>query len=262
MQLTHYQVPAWHSQAGLTHGFLGRGGGNSLPPYAGLNVSYRVGDDASTVRDNVCDMKKALGLHNSRIVTMDQCHGDHIIDVTEPTKEAGRGDAMVTRMPGLFLGVLTADCTPILLWSSTQSEQLAAVVHAGWRGTLAGLVAKTVAHIEDRYGIGPTELHCALGPTIDACCYEVGDDVAGPLTQKWGAIAERATRMVKDRVHVDLRQLNTALLKHAGVPDQQITHVGPCTACTPAELFSHRRETKAGILRTGRQMSVIGWSHG
>lgn len=260
MKLTHYQVPAWHSQGDLVHGFLGCGGGKSLPPYAGLNLSTRVGDDPSAVKDNVCDMKKALGLHNVRIVTMDQCHGDDIIDVTEPSKEAGIGDAMVTSLPGLFLGVLTADCTPILFWSATRRTRLTAVVHAGWRGTLAGLVAKMVAHIEKHYGVEPTALHCALGPTIDGCCYEVGDDVAGPLTTKWGATAARATRMVKDHIHVDLRQLNAALLEAAGVPGQQITRVGPCTACTPAEFFSHRRATKAGTLQTGRQMSVIGWS--
>lgn len=260
MKLTHYQVPAWHSRADLTHAFLGRGGGKSLLPYAGLNLSYRVGDDPTLVRDNVCAMKKALGLDDSLIVTMDQCHGDHIIDVTVPTKEAGAGDAMVTRLPGLFLGVVTADCVPILLWSATRQEKLAAVVHAGWRGTLAGLAAKTVAHIEDRYNVAPAALHCALGPTIDACCYEVGDDVASPLIQQWGASAERSIRTVNGNIHLDLRSLNAALLEDAGVPGPQINHVGPCTACTPAEFFSHRRATKTQIPRTGRQMSVIGWS--
>jgi len=259
MELTQYQVPAWHSQTGLVHGFLGRGGGRSLPPYAGLNLSYRVGDDPSAVKHNVCDMKKALGLHDLHIVTMDQCHGDHIIDVTEPRQEAGAGDAMVTSIPGLFLGVLTADCTPILFWSSTGREKLTAVVHAGWRGTLAGLAAKVVKHIEDRYGVGPAALQCAVGPTINACCYEVGDDVAGLLTKKWGANAERSIRMVNGRIHVDLKKLNAALLVDAGVPGQQIGSAGPCTACSPNEFFSHRRETKAKIPRTGRQMSLIGW---
>ena len=145
---------------------------------------------------------------------------------------------MVTSTPGLFLGVLTADCTPILFWSPTRGAKLAAVVHAGWRGTLAGLAAKMVAHIADRYGVGPTSLQCALGPTIDACCYEVGDDVAGPLAEKWGANAKKSIGTVKGRIHVDLRKLNAALLADAGVPGHQISSVGPCTACTPNEFFS------------------------
>ena len=167
---------------------------------------------------------------------------------------------MITRTPGLFLGVLTADCTPILFWSTVHGEKLAAVVHAGWRGTLAGLAAKMVAYIADRYGVEPTSLQCALGPTIDACCYEVGDDVAGPLTMKWGPHARRSIETVQGRIHLNLRKLNRALLVDAGVPDQQISSVGPCTACTPNEFFSHRRETKRQIPRTGRQMSLIGWS--
>jgi polyphenol oxidase len=260
MQLTHYQVPAWHSHADLIHGFLGRGGGRSRHPYAGLNLSHRVGDDASVVKDNVCDMKKSLGLHDLRIVTMNQCHGDRIIDVNEPKKDAGQGDAMVTSTPGLFLGVLTADCAPILFWSATGGQKLAAVVHAGWRGTLKGLAAKMVAHIEDRYGVEPASLQCALGPTIDACCYEVGADVAGSLMKQWGANAAKSIRTVNDRIHLELKTLNAALLADAGVPGQQISSIGPCTACTPGEFFSHRRETKAQIPRTGRQMSLIGWS--
>jgi len=212
------------------------------------------------VEDNVSDVERMLGLRERRIVTMKQCHGNRIIDVTEPKEDAGEGDAMVTSIPGWFLGVLTADCTPILLWSATRGQKLAAVVHAGWRGTLAGLAAKMVAHIEDRYGMDPASLHCALGPTIDACCYEVGADVAGPLTKQWGASAKKSIRTVNGRIHVDLKTLNAALLADAGVPGRQISSIGPCTACTPREFFSHRRETKARIPRTGRQMSLIGWS--
>jgi len=259
MKLTHYQVLEWDAEKGLVHGFFGRGGGSSRPPYSGLNASYHVGDDLSAVKKNVCDMKQELGLHDLPITTMHQRHGDRIIDVTERVKEAGEGDAMVACSPGSFLGVLTADCTPMLLWSKSGERKVAAVVHAGWRGTLAGLSAKVVGHLEKRYGVEPASLHCALGPTIEACCYEVGADVAGPLAKRWGETVNGHIRIVNERTYLDLKGLNAALLGETGIPQHQIHSIGPCTACTPGEFFSHRRETKAQIPQTGRQMSLIGW---
>ena len=109
-------------------------------------------------------MKGAVGMAGTRMVTMRQRHGDTILDVAEPCKEAGEGDAMVTDAPGVFLGVLTADCVPIVCWARTSDRRVAAVIHAGWRGTLAGVALKTVRHIESRYGTAPGELACALGP--------------------------------------------------------------------------------------------------
>ena len=115
MDITSLKVPSWEKHAGLLHGFMGRRGGKSVGPYAGLNVSYRVGDDAKVVSQNVCDMKLAIGIHDGRVVTMKQVHGDDIVEVADTNiKEAGAADAMVTAQPNVFLGVLTADCVPIL----------------------------------------------------------------------------------------------------------------------------------------------------
>ena len=144
MDLTVYRVPAWDAEPGLRHGFLGRNGGNSQGAYASLNVSFGVGDDPQAVKDNYCDMKARVGMTGTRMVTMQQRHGDRVIDVAEPCKDAGEGDAMVTDAPGVYLGVLTADCVPILCWARTPERRLAAVIHAGWRGTLAGVAAKAV----------------------------------------------------------------------------------------------------------------------
>ena len=260
MELTVYQVPDWESEPGLRHGFLGRGGGNSQGAYAGLNVSFGVGDDPQTVKDNYCDMKRTVGMAGTRMVTMGQRHGDTIIDVAGPCKDAGEGDAMVTDAPGVFLGVLTADCVPIVCWARTSKGRLAAVIHAGWRGTLAGLVMKTVRHIESRYGAEAQDLWCALGPAIGPCCYEIGPDVSGPLLRKWGDKAEASLRHGDGKTTLDLRQLNAALLAAAGVREERIASAGPCTACSPAEFFSYRRESRNGDGVTGRQASFIGWS--
>ena len=260
MEMTVYRVPEWEAEPGLRHGFLGRGGGNSRGAFAGLNVSFTVGDDPQAVKDNYCDMKRAVGMAGTRMVTMRQRHGDHVIDVAEPCKDAGEGDAMVTDAPGVYLGVLTADCAPIVCWARTPRRRLAAVVHAGWRGALAGVAAKTVRHIEERYGTAPEELWCAVGPAIGPCCYEIGADVSGPLLEKWGDKAEASLQRRDGRTFLDLKRLNAALLAGAGVPEERIASAGPCTACNPAEFFSYRRETKNGAGITGRQASFVGWS--
>ena len=162
--------------------------------------------------------------------------------------------------PGVFLGVLTADCVPIVCWARTSKGRLAAVIHAGWRGTLAGLAMKTVRHIASRYGAEAQDLWCALGPAIGPCCYEIGPDVSGPLLRKWGDKAEASLRHGDGKTTLDLRQLNAALLAAAGVREERIASAGPCTACSPAEFFSYRRESRNGDGVTGRQASFIGWS--
>ena len=260
MNLKAYRVPAWETESELKHGFLGRVGGNSQGAYAGLNASFAVGDETRAVNDNYCDMKRAMGMAGTRMVTMQQKHGDNIIDVTESCKNAGEGDAMITSTPGVFLAVLTADCLPIICWARTPRGNLAAVIHAGWRGTLNGVAIKTVQRIHSGHGTNAQDLHCALGPAIGPCCYEIGTDVSDPLLQKWGEKAEPSLKVQRGRTYLDLRMLNVALLAEAGVPVTQIASTGPCTACNPTEFFSYRRESQKGNIVTGRQASFIGWT--
>lgn len=254
MELNWLKVEAWERYDGLLHGFMGRRGGNSVGPYAGLNVSYRVGDDNQVVSQNVCDVKHLVGIHDGKIVTMKQVHGDQIVEVKDKTlKETGEADGMVTRGAGIHLGVLTADCVPILILAP--KHKIVAAVHAGWRGTLMGIAAKMVREFDHRYGVVPEEIEAALGPSIGACCYEVKDDVTEPLREKWGRIADANIQTRDGKSSVDLRQLNRAILESAGVPSKEIFQIGPCTCCAPDEFFSYRREKK----ETGRQMSFIGW---
>jgi hypothetical protein len=254
MDLTWLEVPGWDRRDGLLHGFLGRRGGKSTGRYAGLNLSFRVGDDPQAVKDNICDMKRAVGVHDLRIVTMRQVHGDRILDVKEGSlKEAGEADGMATEERGLFLGVLTADCVPILF--SVSGRPLVAAVHAGWRGTLAGIAAKMVRHLEERYGVRAGLVEAALGPSIGPCCYEVGSDVSTPLVQKWGSLAEASLAGKNGKSVLDLRKLNRAIIESAGIPPTQISEIGPCTGCAAEDFFSYRREKR----ETGRQISFIGW---
>jgi hypothetical protein len=254
MELTWLKVEEWEKNGGPHHGFLGRQGGRSAGTYAGLNVSYEVGDDPAVVKDNFCDLKKAVGLHERSIVTMKQVHGDRVIDVKDKqTKNAGEADGIVTNQPGVFLGVMTADCVPLLF--SCAERKVAAAVHAGWRGTAAGIAQITLRHLRDRYAIGPLEVSVALGPAIGPCCYEIRGDVSIPLVAKWGTLAERCLDSRDGSEYLDLRRLNRLQLEISGVSAGRIFDVGPCTRCSPNEFFSYRGQRG----KTGHQMSFIGW---
>jgi hypothetical protein len=254
MEITCLKVPQWEKYGGLLHGFMGRRGGKSVGAYAGLNTSYRVGDDPKVVSQNVCDMKLAVGIHDGRIVTMRQVHGDSIVEVKDKQlKEAGECDGMVTGECDIYLGVLTADCVPILLIAPKQ--RLAAAVHAGWRGTLAGIAEKTVRLFKSHYNVDADDLEAALGPSIGVCCYEVKDDVADPLMKKWGALTTPSVAVRDGKTFINLSRLNRDILREAGVPGKQLYQVGRCTACSPGDFFSYRREQS----ETGRQISVVGW---
>jgi YfiH family protein len=257
MDITRLKVSEWEKYPGLLHGFMGRRGGKSVGAFAGLNTSYRVGDDPKVVSQNVCDMKLAVGIHDGRIVTMRQVHGDNIVEVKDKQlKEAGECDGMVTAESDIYLGVLTADCVPLLFVAPKQ--RLAAAVHAGWRGTLTGIAEKTVRLFKSQYNVDADDLEVALGPSIGVCCYEVKEDVAGPLMKKWGALTTPSIAVRDGKSFVNLSRLNRDILRAAGVPGKQLFQVGPCTACSPEDFFSYRRVQS----ETGRQMSVVGWRPG
>jgi YfiH family protein len=254
MEITQFKVPQWQNYSGLLHGFTGRQGGKSVGTYSGLNTSYRVGDDPEVVSQNVCDVKLAAGIHDGRVVTMRQVHGDNVLEVSDKKlKEAGEADGMITGERDIFLAVLTADCVPILIVAP--EKKIVAAVHAGWRGTLAGIAEKAVRLLESRYDVAAADLEAALGPSIGACCYEVKENVSGPLMKKWGRLTTPSIRVRESKTYIDLRRLNRDILRAAGIPGTQLHQIGPCTSCATEEFFSYRR---AGG-ETGRQMSLIGW---
>jgi YfiH family protein len=160
---------------------------------------------------------------------------------------------MVTKKPEAFLSVLTADCVPILFVAP--KSKIVAAVHAGWRGTLAGIAPKMVRRFKEQHGVVADEIEAALGPSIGSCCYEVKNDVTEPLRQKWGPLAEASIELRDGKFFVDLKRLNRAILEDTGIPSNQIHQLGSCTSCAKDEFFSYRRD---GI-PTGRQISFIGW---
>jgi hypothetical protein len=251
------RVPEWEQVPQLVHGFGGRRGGCSVGEFAELNLSSAVGDNPDCVRHNWQCLTHAVG-DGLRFVAMRQRHGDACVTVDGDGLGVPEADALVTRTPGVVLCILTADCVPLLLVAP--EWRVAAAVHAGWRGTVLGIARRAVRTLGHRFGVPPSAIHGALGPSIGACCYEVDRDIADAVERRWGAMPEAvATDGSKSRL--DLRLINRALLVGLGVPAGQITSTGPCTRCASDAYFSYRATYRGDAPgRTGRQVSFIGWA--
>jgi hypothetical protein len=252
MHVPRFDVPQWGDFGGLVHGFLGRPQGPGLTT-ACAQLFPDSEDELASVKRNWCTLKTAAGLSRFTVVTARQVHGDAILKVPDGAgRHAGVGDGLMTDAVNVVVGVTAADCVPILLLEP--ARRVAAAVHAGWRGTAAGIAAKVVAEMQGTYRIDPSALHAALGPSIGPCCYEVGREVAAQIERGWKEALWRAWRPNGARGYLDLRALNRAQLVAAGVPEHRIAFVGPCTACHVDWFFSYRKEG-----RTGSQLSFIGW---
>ena len=181
-------------------------------------------------------------------VSLKQVHSD--VSVYADGRAGGRigeGDALITDIPGVMLAVRTADCIPILLVDVRQ--RAVAAVHAGWRGTLRGLAAKTVETMAARFGSRPKDILAALGPGIGPCCYEVGAEVA---IQFRDLFPERTD--LEGRTRLDLAEANRRLLASAGLAGDRVCVAGLCTCCWPEEFFSWRRDRQ----NTQRMAAAIG----
>jgi len=245
-------VPGWEEIPNLVHGFCGRRGGVSRGPFAELNLSFRVDDTREAVRENWRRVVPLTG-ETIRFATMQQVHGDRMISVERPG-DAGEADGLSTAVARIALTVLTADCVPILFVAS--GRRVVAAVHAGWRGTVAGIAARAVQYFERTWDVAAADIAVALGPAIGGCCYEVTSAIVDALEERWGQLWGAVDRRGGGKAMLDLRRANMALLRHAGILDANIACVGPCTRCTTNEYFSHRAARGA----TGRQLSFIAFA--
>lgn len=234
---------------GFRHGFATRIGGVSQPPFDSLNLGFHLGDHDAAVRENRSRLAAALGVSLERLFEQRQVHGDHPREVgsrDDPAETANlEGDALIVREPGLAVAARTADCVPILIAHPSSGD--VAAVHAGWRGAVAGIVARAVAWLKHP----AAELVVAIGPHIRVGAFEIGEDVAAELELAAGGreVVERG----KGKPHGDLAALIGLQLHDAGIPRAAIDDVGGCTHEEAELFFSHRRD--AG--RTGRHLSVI-----
>ena len=245
--------------AAVVAGYTTRHGGVSAPPFAGLNCGYSAGDDGAAVSENRRRALTDLGLDPQALVVGGQVHGTRVAAVS--ATDRGRGacdpdtvlpgtDGLLTNVPALPLGVSTADCVPVFLYAPARG--VVGVLHAGWRGTLRGILGAAVARLRETWQVSPAEVHVAFGPAIGACCYEIGEDVAAEATDH-PATAAHLQAAGPGKWHLDLRGHLAAQATAAGIPAAQVHVVGPCTKCAPDQLYSYRAEGP----RSGRTLSVI-----
>lgn len=274
----------------LVHGFSTRVGGVSKV-YGGqsLNLGFTAHDTKAAVEANrrkfiaaltrVSEPKKSRpSSAQQQVVTLRQIHSDLIHRITEIPKNNVplAGDGMVTNVPGILLGILTADCLPVILVDPKRCT--VGVFHVGWRGTARRIVEKGVGEMHRWFGSEPRDLKVAIGPGIRGCCYEVGPEVRSAFeaqfsygsqlfreTKERNEIHERYPLLfltarapghsqLPKKIFLDLVEANRRQLIAAGLPSKNITDLALCTICRQDLFFSHRGEK--GV--TGRMMAVVG----
>ncbi len=223
-----------------------RQGGVSEAPFGSLNLSFRVGDAETYVRENRRRFYDALRIKATQLATSKQVHGDRVLYAPEPGDYDGF-DALVTNRRGVMLAVSVADCTPVLLFDTAQ--QVVAAIHAGWRGTVAGITFKTLELMQAYFGTRPSDCVAFIGACIDAHSYEVDADVADYFPDNLKRYdAERS------KFFIDLKMANHEQLSAFGIPSAQIEVSPYCTVLHNDVFFSHRAEQG----KTGRMLAVIG----
>lgn len=285
-------------EAWLLHAFSTRTGGVSRSPAAGLNLGYVDGDQRKDVEHNRERFFRALGAGKFPLAELHQIHSTLVYEVARgkqgklefrpsgyPASKGSRpappeGDALLTQEPGVLLSVRAADCMTVLL--ADPRRRAVAAIHAGWRGALAGAVEKTVGEMVRIFGSRPADLLAAVGPSIRACCYQVGDEVVNAFCGRYSNgeefflpaphnkveedISRRYPLLFLSKqppghgpesvptMHLDLAAVARHQLQRAGLMNSKIQVADFCTACRTELFFSHRKEGG----KTGRMMAVIG----
>lgn len=241
------------NEKALMHGFFSRQGGVSHPPFDSLNFGLSRGDKLEHVKENQKRLAQFFGVSEDRIALMHQVHSAdvHIIDGPCFLK----GDGLITGEKGLILGVLTADCVPLLAYSP--KHQLIAAVHAGWRGALKGVVFSMLLKMKE-LGVAPQDLMTAIGPSIALDSYEVDKPVYDAFMEK-NRVAYapyfKGNTHKPDHFQFDLQGLVQGQLQGAGV--QNINLLGMDTYSDSRHFFSCRRSTHQGSQAFGNQVSAL-----
>ncbi|MEA2048881.1 MAG: peptidoglycan editing factor PgeF [Campylobacterota bacterium] len=221
-----------------------------------FSLALHTGEKAQSIVANREKLSTLLGGDEAlHYIVANQTHSDHIEVITEKKNRGWNRiedaiescDALISNLPGIVLTILTADCVPILLYDREKS--VIAAIHAGWRGTEANITLKTVQKMQKVFGCNPKDIIAGIAPSIGACCYEVGKDVAEHFFD-----TPESFTLHGEKYMLDLPYLNKQQLLKAGVDEMRIEMSNRCTACEVTRFFSYRKEKGC----SGRFMSMIG----
>jgi hypothetical protein len=243
-QITVLTEPALSSISGIVHAFSTRRAEHNeftLGPFASENPAVSM---------NRARFMAAINMPGWPVLKLKQTHSDivHVFRDTLAASQPVEGDAAITHLSGVALGIQTADCVPILI--ADKDVRVVAAVHAGWRGIASRIAYKTVMRIVESYGVSPRDLTAVVGPHNAVCCYEVGDEVVEAVNHP-AAIARKPDWA---KAHLNQALANRNQLIDAGIPDDQVMVSNLCTQCRADLFYSYRRDGK----RAGRMLSVIG----
>ncbi len=244
-EIVYYRFDMW---PGLRHGVFTRKGGASVAPWDSLNLGGTVGDNPEAVKHNHDLIYQTLAVNGERACTVWLVHSAEVVVANGPLEERrwlAKADGMITDVPNTPLVMRYADCTPLLFFDPTQG--VIGLSHAGWRGTVQGIGAKTIEAMVQTYGCKPYNIQACIGPSIGPERYQVGAEVVKAVQDYFGSVDGLVRHDAADgSSYLDLWAANQLDLERAGV--EQIETAGICTAGQTDEFFSHRAEKG----RTGR----------
>jgi len=245
----------FHNTGFLSHGFSTRIGGVSPPPYNTMNLGFTTDDDENNLTENRRRFMTSLNLDGIPLQQqIDLVHGVNVITDEELRDDDFPviADGILTDKIGFPLVTTFADCIPLFFTDTL--KKVVGVVHAGWRGTFAGIAVKVVEKMVDACNSSPEYILAGIGPGIGPCCFEVGEEVAALFFEKydrWKDLAVNVSNTHKWKI--DLFRLNKRLLMKCGLPENNISIADLCTACRKDLFFSYRRDGK----KSGRMAAVI-----
>jgi len=266
MKMTAFSLRTEHGVSFLTcvpmcdyslimQAFSTRLGGLSEPPYASLNLGLGSGDDRRRVQSNRARFARSTGINPNDLVILRQVHGNHVIALTEGTDpeliRGEPGDGLITNCPDLPLGVITADCFPVVL--AAPRLPAAGIVHAGRQGIATGVISAAVALMSQTFNASPKALLAAIGPGIGRCCYEVDEASAEPFESQFTLNDAVYFPSRPGHLYLDLSQAIVQQLRRAGVPPSHIWHADLCTACHSHWFYSYRQDGP----RSGRMLNIV-----
>lgn len=247
-KVTVIKFPHFEVTRMVNHGFSTKHGGMSKGVFATMNLSKTRGDLLFNVEENFNRFSAAIGVDTESLVFSDQIHGSSIQTITK--NDRGKGfyrtsniigiDGLVTNEAGITLTTFYADCVPLFFLDPI--KRVIGLSHAGWRGTVKGIAANTVRHMQEHFQCIPKDILVGIGPSIGGCCYEVNEDVINEFEKIINrVIIDKIMKKTDDNSYLlNLWQANKHLLIEAGITDAHITVTDLCTKCYSDDFYSHR----------------------
>jgi len=251
-----YLQPDWCRGLKVAAGFTTRNGGVSRAPFNSLNLGFNTEDPKSNVEGNRSTLSRAFGIPPHQLLTVRQVHGTDLLIIDEPNPDLSHFlniecDAIVTNQPGIMIGILVADCYPVILFDPVR--QVAAAVHVGWRGAAGGILARTLMTMRENFNCMMHDIRAAIGPGIGGHLYEVDRPVREAFRQGAGHWELCSKEVGLGKWHLDLRQACRLQLRDAGIEEGQIDAAAECTCCHKELFYSYRRDKR----QTGRHLGFV-----